>query len=31
MTVEVGYDQLSARIQGIQKAGGKIVSISEVG
>lgn len=27
---EVGYDQLSARIQNIQKGGGKILSISEI-
>jgi phycoerythrin-associated linker protein len=28
--VEVGYTQLTARIQGIQRAGGKILSITEV-
>jgi phycoerythrin-associated linker protein len=28
---EVGYDQLSQRIQGIQKTGGKILSITEIG
>lgn len=28
---EVGYDQLSQRIQGIQKTGGKILSITELG
>jgi phycoerythrin-associated linker protein len=28
---EVGYDQLSARLQGIQKSGGRILSIVEVG
>ena len=27
---EIGYDQMSARIQAIQKTGGKIVSITEV-
>lgn len=27
---EIGYDQMSARIQAIQKSGGKIVSITEV-
>lgn len=30
MSYEVNYDQLSQRIQNIQKAGGKIVSIAEV-
>ena len=30
-TFEVGYNQLSQRIQGIQKTGGKILSITEVG
>jgi phycoerythrin-associated linker protein len=30
LTVEVGYDQLSARIQNIQKSGGKITSITEL-
>ncbi len=29
MTVEVGYQQLSARIQNIQKSGGRILSITE--
>jgi phycoerythrin-associated linker protein len=29
MSVEVGYQQLSARIQNIQKAGGKILSVTE--
>jgi phycoerythrin-associated linker protein len=29
MTVEVGYQQLSARIQNIQKSGGQILSITE--
>ena len=29
LTVEVGYAQLSNRIQGIQRAGGKILSITE--
>ncbi len=28
---EVGYDQLSQRIQGVQKTGGKILSIAEIG
>jgi phycoerythrin-associated linker protein len=30
LKVEVGYDQLSARIQSIQKSGGKILSVTEL-
>jgi hypothetical protein len=31
ITYEVGYAQLSSRIQGIQRTGGKIASITEIG
>lgn len=31
MTVEVGYAQLSQKVQSIQRTGGKIISITEIG